>query len=291
MFKGSMVALITPFKKDGNLDIEALKNLINWHLKAKTDAVVLCGTTGEAPTLLDEEKLEIFEIALDLAKGKTKIIAGTGSYSTKKTKDLTKQAKDIGVDGALIVVPYYSKPSVDGLIKHYEEIAKIGLPIILYHHPGRTGLKLNLTTFIELQKNDKIVAIKEASGSLDLTKELINNTSFDVLSGDDPLTIPMMKEGAKGCISVVANIIPEKWKEISDLCLMKEFEKAQNIYEKYQELINSMFLETNPLCIKYGLSLMNKCTSFMRLPLIEPSIKNQEIIKKVVQNFQLIENS
>lgn len=288
MFKGSMVALITPFKKNGNLDIEALKKLILWHIESKTDAIVLCGTTGEAPTLLDEEKLEIFEIAVNLAKHKTKIIAGTGSYSTLKTKELTKQAKEIGVDGVLVVVPYYNKPPIQGLIKHYEEVAKVNIPIILYHHPGRTGTKLTLQNFKQLQKVDNIVAVKEASGSLEFTQELIKHTSFDVLSGDDPLVVPMIKAGAKGVISVLANIIPKEWKKINDLCLNEEFDEANKIFEKYSKLVDSMFLETNPLCIKYGLSLMNKCSSNMRLPLIEPNNQNQQIIRKIVLDYNLI---
>lgn len=288
MFKGSMVALITPFKKNGNLDIDALKKLILWHIDCKTDAIVLCGTTGEAPTLIDEEKLEIFEIAVDLAKNKTKIIAGTGSYSTKKTKELSKEAKKIGVDAVLVVVPYYNKPPIQGLIKHYEEIATVEIPIILYHHPGRTGTKLTLQNFIQLEKIDGIVAVKEASASLEFTKDLIKHTSFDVLSGDDSLTIPMIKAGAKGVISVMANIIPKQWKEINDLCLNNEFDKAQILYDEYSSLVDSMFLETNPLCVKYGLSVMHKCSSNMRLPLIEPTHENREIIKKLILNYNLI---
>ena len=279
MFKGSMVALITPFKKHGSLDEKALENLINSHIAAKTDALVLSGTTGEAPTLLDEEKLRIFEIAVKLAKNKTKIIAGTGTYSTEKTVYLTQKAKDIGVDGVLVVVPYYNKPPIDGLIKHFEEIAKVKIPIILYHHPGRTGTKLSIDSFIKLQKIDQIVAIKEASGSLEFAKELINKTRFDVLSGDDPLTIEMIKLGAKGVISVIANIIPEISKKINDLSLKGEFEEAQNIYDEHKDLILSMFLETNPICIKYALSILNHCESNLRLPLIEPRVSVREKIK------------
>jgi len=281
-----MVALITPFNKDESVDLRALKKLIRWHLENKTDAIVLCGTTGEAPTLTDEEKLQIFELAVDLAKNKMKIIAGTGTYSTKKTINLTKKAKEIGADGVLVVVPYYNKPSREGIFKHYEEVAKIDIPIILYHHPMRTGTKLNLQSFMQLQKIKQIVAIKEASGSLDVAKELLKNTTFNVLSGDDNLIIPMMQIGASGIISAVANIIPKQFKEINDLCLRNEFEKAQNIYLRYKNLIENMFLETNPLCIKYGLSLMNKCSSIMRLPLIEPAVKNQEIIRQTMKNLK-----
>ncbi|NGX53267.1 MAG: 4-hydroxy-tetrahydrodipicolinate synthase [Candidatus Anoxychlamydiales bacterium] len=289
MFKGSMVALVTPFNEDGSLDENSLKDLIKWHVDAKTDSIVLSGTTGEAPTLLDNEKLKIFEIAVTLAKGKTKIIAGTGTYSTHQSKFLTKKAKEIGVAGALVVVPYYNKPPIEGLIKHFEEIAEINLPIILYHHPGRTGTKLSIDSFIKLQKIDQIVAIKEASGSLELAKELIEKTRFDVLSGDDPLAIDMMKLGAKGVISVVANVIPKEFKKINDLCLNGDFEKAQNIYDEHRGLIQSMFLQTNPICVKYALSLLGKCKATMRLPLVEPNkIFCEKIKNQMKQNKNII---
>ena len=287
MFKGSMVALVTPFNEDGSLDEISLKDLIKWHVDAKTDAIVLSGTTGESPTLLDDEKFKIFEIAAKLAKGKTKIIAGTGTYSTQQSKFLTKKAKEIGVDGALVVVPYYNKPPIEGLIKHFEEIAEINLPIILYHHPGRTGTKLSIDSFIKLQKIDQIIAIKEASGSLELAKELIEKTRFDVLSGDDPLTIEMIKLGAKGVISVVANITPKEFKEINDLCLNGDFEKAQNIYNEHKGLIQSMFLQTNPICVKYAISLLGKCKATMRLPLTEPKENFCEKIKKAIETLVL----
>lgn len=283
MFKGSMVALVTPFREDGSLDEDSFKSLIAWHLEAKTDAIVLSGTTGEAPTLLDDEKFKIFEIAVKLAKNKIKIIAGTGTYSTKKSVFLTKKAKEIGVDGALVVIPYYNKPPIEGLIKHFEEIAKINLPIILYHHPGRTGTKLSIDSFIKLQKIDQIVAIKEASGSLEVAKELISKTRFDVLSGDDPLTIDMIKLGAKGVISVVANIIPEEFKQINNLCLNGDFEKAYEIFNQQKNLIDSMFLETNPICVKYALSLYNKCKPNIRLPLVQPKKESREIIERNVK--------
>lgn len=279
MFKGSMVALATPFNEDDSLDEKSLIELINWHIDAKTDAIVLTGTTGESPTLLEDEKFKIFEIAVKLAKGKTKIIAGTGTYSTQKSVFLTRRAKEIGVDGALVVVPYYNKPPIEGLIKHFEEIAKINLPIILYHHPGRTGTKLSIDSFIKLQKIEKIVAVKEASGSLEIAKELIKKTRFDVLSGDDPLIIDMIKLGAKGGISVVANVIPSEFKQINDLCLNKNFEKAQKILDVHKNFIDSMFLETNPICVKYALSLMDKCKAHMRLPLVMPNKINCGIIE------------
>ncbi|MFA6119624.1 MAG: 4-hydroxy-tetrahydrodipicolinate synthase [Parachlamydiales bacterium] len=284
MFRGSMVALVTPFKSK-SLDEENLKNLISWQVENKTDAIVLCGTTGEAPTLIDDEKIAIFEIATRMAKGKTKVIAGTGTYCTDKTVELTKKAKEIGLDGVLVVVPYYNKPPIEGLIRHFEEIAKVGLPIILYHHPGRTGMKISIENFKKLQAIEEIVAIKEASCDLNFAKQLLENTRFDIISGDDALTVPMMKMGAKGVISVLANVIPKKWKEMSDYCLNHEYDKAQEVYDYYNELVNSMFLETNPICVKYVLSLMGKCRSEMRLPLVEPSSETAKIIRNTISNL------
>ncbi len=281
-FKGSMVALVTPFTKSGEIDEKSLKELINWHIESNTDGIVLAGTTGEAPTLTDVEKLKIFELAAGLAKNKTKVIAGTGTYSTKHSRYLTKKAKEIGVDGCLVVVPYYNRPTVKGLIEHYREIAKENLPIILYHHPKRTGTKLSLETFLKLEQIDQIVAIKEASSDLEFAKKLIAQSHIPILSGDDPLTIEMMKNGAKGSISVVANVIPNQWKQINDLCLEGGYQKALSIYKDQEKLINSMFLETNPQCVKYALYKMNRCLSNLRLPLVEIEETNKSIIKNLI---------
>ncbi len=270
-FKGSIVALITPFKKDGSLDLVALEKLILWHIKENTDGIVLCGTTGESPTLTDLEKLKIFETGVKTAEGKIPIIAGTGTYSTLHSKKLTQQAKDIGVDGCLVVLPYYNKPTETGCIQHFEEIAKADLPIILYHHPGRTGIKLSLEAFKKMEKIKQIVAVKDASGCLDYAKELISKTRFDILSGDDNLTLEIIKSGGKGVISVIANIIPSKWKKMNDLCLSGDFAAAQSILQGSERLSNSLLLETNPQCIKYAMSLQDKCLARMRLPLIEPT--------------------
>jgi 4-hydroxy-tetrahydrodipicolinate synthase len=287
-YTGSMVALITPFNLDGSLDLKSLENLINWHIDAKTDALVLCGTTAESPTLEDFEKFKIFEIAVKIAKDKIKIIAGSGSYSTKKSVYYTQKALDLGVDASLVVLPYYNKPSFLGLYKHFEEIAKVGLDIILYYHPSRTGISLNLENFIDLQNIEKIVAIKEASSNLEFIIQLIENTRFDILSGDDPLTYEIIKNGGKGTISVIANIIPDVWKHFNDLLLDKKFDKAKLILSNYQDLINSMFLETNPICLKYAMSLMNKCNSILRLPLIEPNEGNKLKIFNSLKNKNLL---
>ena len=288
MFKGSIVALITPFNNKGNVDLGFLKELILWHVKCKTDGIVLCGTTGESPTLSDQEKIQIFRAVTKVGKGKIQIIAGTGSYSTQKTILLTQKAKDIGVDGALVVVPYYNKPSLSGIIKHYEEISKIKLPLILYHHPKRTGTQISIEALLNMQKMPYISAIKEASGDLEFNLKLLEKSTKNILSGDDALIVSVMKKGAKGSISVLANIIPCQWKEITKLCFENRFDEANKKINFYKPLIEAMFLESNPICVKYALSLMKKCLNIIRLPLMKPSFANQRKIKKVLIEYSLM---
>jgi 4-hydroxy-tetrahydrodipicolinate synthase len=282
IFKGSIVALITPFNKNGFVDEDALTELILWHIEEKTDGIVLCGTTGEAPTLTDTEKLQIFKVAVNVAKGRIPIIAGTGTYSTAHSTDLTKRARDIGVDACLVVLPYYNRPTEIGCTKHFEEIAKANLPIILYYHPGRTGIKLSLEAFKRMQDIDQIKAVKDAGGDLNLTKQLIENTRFPILAGDDNLNIDVIKAGGSGVISVIANIIPGVWKELNDLCLQNKFSEAEDLFKRYENLARAMTLETNPQCIKYAMSLKKKCLSDMRLPLTCPSDQSQRDIEKAV---------
>ncbi len=278
MFFGSLVALITPFTENNEIDQKALRELICWHIENKTDAIVCCGTTGESPTLSDDEKLEIYKICVEEAKGRITVIAGTGTYNTKHSRELTKKAKELGVDGALIVVPYYNRPTQQGCIEHYKEIAKENLPMIIYHHPGRTGVKLKPETFAELEKIKNVVNIKEASGDFDYAVEIMNHCSIPILSGDDLLTLTLMERGAKGVISVIANIIPNEWKKLTEWCLIDNFDEALRIHNKYESLNKAMLLETNPQCVKYALSLLKKCRSSVRLPLLKPVKSSQEKI-------------
>jgi 4-hydroxy-tetrahydrodipicolinate synthase len=285
MFSGSLVALITPFNHLNQIDEKKLRELIDWHIDAKTDGIVCCGTTGESPTLSNEEKIHVYKICVDQAKGKIPIIAGTGTYDTKTSFDLTKKAKEIGVDGCLVVAPYYNKPTQLGILAHFQQISKANLPIIVYHHPGRTGIAIEINTFIALEKIDNIVAIKEASGSVEKMLVIKDKCKLPILSGDDGLTYEMMRFGARGVISVVANIIPQKWKEMVQCCLKGKFESARDINDYYKPLVNAMFLETNPQCIKYGLSLKRNILPKMRLPLIEPSYLVKEHIKQTLQKY------
>ncbi|KPK32078.1 MAG: hypothetical protein AMS24_05010 [Chlamydiae bacterium SM23_39] len=282
MFKGSIVAIITPFTKDNKIDKKALFDLVEWHIENKSDAIVACGTTGESPTLSDEEKLEIIKICVEASKGRVPVIAGTGTYDTSKSFYLTKKAKELKASGCLVVVPYYNRPTQEGIFFHFKEIAKANLPIIAYHHPKRTGINVELLTFQRLSTIKNIVAVKEASGDLDFIYKLIEISSFPILSGDDSLTFPIMKRGGVGSISVVANVIPNVWKKFVSLLLEKNFKKATFLYKKYEKLVEAMTLETNPQCVKYALYLMKRCNSYIRLPLIKPKNEVKEKIKKAL---------
>jgi len=277
LFKGSIVAVVTPFTDQGEVDFEAFKELVAWHVEAGTDGIVCCGTTGEAPTLSHEEKLKIFKTAVDVACGKTPIIAGTGTYNTAETVKETAAAKALGVDGCLIVVPYYNRPTPEGCFAHYAAVSKVGLPTIVYHHPGRTGVKLSAQVLAEICTLPFMVAVKEASGGLDIIKELKPLTKAAILSGDDTIALPMLNLGAVGVVSIVANLIPREWKQIVH-------GRDQLLYDRFAALVQAMVLETNPQCVKYALSLMGKCRPHFRLPLLEPRAATKEKIMEAVSS-------
>ena len=270
MFKGSVVAIITPFTVDGEVDFKAFKELIDWHALEGTHAIVCCGTTGEAPTLSTEEQMEIFKAAIDVSNKRVPIIAGTGTYDTRKTVEKTKKAKALGADGCLVVVPYYSRPTPEGCIAHYTEVSKVGLPTIVYHHPGRTGIKLSAQVLAEIAELPSMVAIKEASGGLELIEEIRKISDVPVFSGDDSLTYGMMERGAVGVISVVANVIPKAWKEMTENFLQGNRKASKELETLYATLVQSLGLETNPQCVKYAVSLLGKCQPNLRLPLLQP---------------------
>ena len=268
MFKGSIVAIITPFTQEGEVDFKAFKELVDWHISEGTDAIVCCGTTGEAPTLSSEEQLKIFKTAIDVSQKRIPIIAGTGTYDTRKTVDRTARAKELGADGCLVVVPYYSRPTPEGCIAHYTEVSKVGLPMIVYHHPGRTGIRLSAEVLAKISTLPSVVAIKEASGGLELIQEIRQISNIPIFSGDDTLTLAMMELGAVGGISIVANVIPKAWKEMIQSFLQGNRQQAKELDAEYASLVQSMVLETNPQCVKYAVSLLGKCLPHLRLPLL-----------------------
>ena len=278
MFKGSIVALITPFTEEDKVDFEAIQELIEWHIQSGTDGIALCGTTGEAPTLSDEELLQIFKTGVLVSRGRTPIFAGTGTYNTQHALALTQEALKIGVDGALVVVPYYSRPTPEGCFQHFQVLSKVGLPIIVYHHSGRIGMKLPVKDLVRIAKLPNIAAIKDSTADLDYAIELIQQVEVPVLTGDDSLILPTMAIGGTGVISVVANLIPREWSQLIAFLSQEKWEEGRALFYRFFSLVKSMFLETNPHCVKYAMGALGKCSFRTRLPLVEP----QEVTKKQI---------
>lgn len=278
MFKGSIAALATPFTEQNEVDFRKLHELIEWHIDSSTDAIVLCGITGEAPTLSPEEHAKIFQEGVLAAKGRIPLIAGTGSNDSRIAMQLTQSAKRAGVDAALVILPYYNRPTPEGCYQHLQELSKINLPLIVYHHPGRIGYRLPVKELARIAKLPNIVAMKESSGDLDYTLELMQLIDTPIFAGDDSLVLPMMASGAVGVISIVANIIPRQWKILTTLLLADQIDEGREFFRRYYSLVKSMTLETNPQCVKYALGAMGKCSSRMRLPMIEPQEMTQQQI-------------
>jgi 4-hydroxy-tetrahydrodipicolinate synthase len=289
--KGSIVALITPFK-DGKVDETSVRNLIKWHLDSGTHGILVAGTTGESATLEEEEKRRLLEIALEEAKGKVPVIVGTGTNNTKKVLETTKMAEEIGADAALIVAPYYNKPTQKGLYEHYAYIAKnVKIPIIIYNVPGRTSVNILPDTTAKLAEIDNIVAIKEACGDLKQVSELLLKCpkDFVILSGDDFTAYPTVALGGKGVISVAANIMPREMAELMEAGLSGDVKKGQELHLKLYPLFKAMFIETNPIPAKTALWLMGKIeTPEVRLPLSSMTEASVEKLKDILKNYNLI---
>jgi 4-hydroxy-tetrahydrodipicolinate synthase len=291
MFRGSLVALITPFLANGEIDYEAFRNLVVWHIEQNTNGVVIAGTTGEGPTLSTEEEVELLKIAMQESRGRIPVIMGTGSNDTKTSIAKTQQAKNLGADACLVIVPYYNKPTFEGCVEHYRRIAEVNLPVIIYHHPGRTGIKFSASQLCQLASIRGVVGIKESSGDMDLAAELIRNSSTVVFSGDDSLTLPMIALGAQGVISVAANVIPKQWSLFCDLCLKGQFYEAKKEFDKAADFCKALFLEVNPQPVKYAVSLLKRCEPHLRLPLLPPKedvkIKISKALHDVLYHDQL----
>ena len=286
-FKGSGVALITPFK-NGKVDFEALEKLINYKLENKTDALVVLGTTGEPSTMTTEEKHAVIELSKKLVGDKAKLIIGTGGNNTEKVIEDSLYAKEHGADAILIVTPYYNKCTQKGLVEHYKAIAQsVKMPIIAYNVPGRTGVNINVDTAVKLAEIPEIVGIKEASGNISqivsLCKELKGKMA--VYSGDDSLNYTVMTLGGMGCISVTANALPKQVKDVMDCCLNNDYQSALAKHEDLLELNKNMFIEVNPIPVKYACSLLGLCNASMRMPLTELEDKNKEIVKQSLINY------
>lgn len=290
MFKGSIVAIVTPFK-NGKVDEKALGDLIEWHIRQGTNAIVPCGTTGESATLDYEEHHRVIRFTVETVRKRVPVIAGTGANATDETIMITKEAKKSGADAALVVAPYYNKPTQEGLYRHYKAVAEaVKMPIVLYNVPGRTAVNILPPTVARLAEIKNIVAIKEATGDMKQVSEVIRlcGNRITVLSGDDFTTLPLMALGGKGVISVSANVAP---KLVSQMCAFWEkgrFDEARKIHYRLEPLNASMFIETNPIPVKTALALMGKIKEEFRLPLCEMAPANREKLKKVLKDLKLI---
>lgn len=290
MFRGAIVAIVTPFKK-GKVDEAALRKLVEFQIKNGTDGIVPCGTTGESSTLSHEEHDRVIEIVIEAVQKRVPVIAGTGSNSTAEAIRLTRHAYEAGADGALIVAPYYNRPTQEGLYQHYKAVANaVPIPIIIYNIPGRTGVNINPDTLARLAKVKNIVGVKEASGSIKQMSDVIGlcGPDFDVLSGDDLFTLPLMAMGGKGVISVISNIAPADMAAMVDAFDAGDIEEAKALHHKMSPLIESLFIETNPTPVKAALALMKKISYEVRLPLYRMSDGNYEKLKKIMIGYGLI---
>jgi len=284
-FAGSYVAMITPWK-DGRIDEPKLRELVEFQIKGGTNGLVPTGTTGEAATMSEEEQFRVIEVVVEQANKRVPIIAGTGTNDTAKTIKLTKAAKKIGADAALVVSPYYNKPTPEGLYQHYKAIAEQGgLPIVLYNVPGRTASNLMPEAVIRISEIPGVVGIKEASGSIDQSSQIVAGTrdDFDVLSGDDSLTLPIMSVGGRGVISVVANIAPAPVADMCSAFLRGDARRAQEIHIKLFDLCRACFYETNPIPVKTAAAMLGLCSDELRLPLVAMGEANR---KKLAQALE-----
>ena len=290
MFIGTGTALVTPFRKDGSLDEQALRQLVKRQIEAGIDFLVPCGTTGESPTLTREEHLRVVEITVELAKGKVPVLAGAGGYNTAEVIALARELAALGADGILSVTPYYNKPTQEGLYQHYRAIAAaVPLPIILYSVQGRTGVNVEPATVKRLAAIENIVGIKEASGNVSQMAAILNAVpdDFIVLSGDDAITLPLIALGGRGVISVVSNEIPAEMSQLTRLALQGDFDGARRIHRRYHPLMEINFVESNPIPVKAALAEMGLLEPVWRLPLVPPKAENQARIRAVLESLGL----
>ena len=290
--RGSIVAIVTPFKDNGEIDLQAFDALLEWHIAQGSNGLVVCGTTGETPTLSEDEDAMMMESAVKIVKGRVPVIAGTGSNSTKDCIKYSKRAKNAGVDGLLVVAPYYNKPSRKGLHLHFTSVAQaIDIPIILYNVPSRTGSTITPDLAIQLAKENKnIIAIKEAGGKIEVFVELLANRpqGFKVYSGDDFLSTMANWLGADGCVSVIANVIPHEFSQLMNASINGDVATAREIFYKYQNIINLMFVESNPIPVKTALAAMGKITETFRAPLCPMEEDTKALLLNEMQRLNLI---
>ena len=290
MFSGSIVAMVTPFR-GGKVDWENVEALVEFHVENGTSGIVACGTTGEAATLSHEEHVDVVKAVINAARKRIPVLAGTGSNSTHEAIHLSQEAEKAGADGALLISPYYNRPTQEGIYQHYKAVAaSVSIPLIVYNIPGRTGSKIEPETLARLAEIKNIAGVKEATGSVDQAIDVIRLSQghMAVYSGEDSLTFSLMALGGKGVVSTVANIAPRAMADLTQACLRGEWEKGRELQFRLLPLIRSLFIETNPIPVKTALSLMGKCTPELRLPLTPMSEGALKVLKRAMVDFGLI---
>lgn len=289
LFQGSGVAIVTPYTEKA-IDFDRLEELIQWHIKEKTNAIIICGTTGEASTMTVEEHKAAIKFAVNTVKGQIPVIAGTGSNNTAHAIEMSKYAESVGVDGLLVVTPYYNKTTQKGLVEHYNAIAdNVSIPIIVYNVPGRTGVNVLPKTLLELSKHKNICAVKEASGNISQVAEIARlcPEDFYMYSGNDDMVVPLLSLGGKGVISVVANILPRDTHMMVQEYLDGNIEESRKIQLKMKGLIDALFIETNPIPIKTAMNLLGMNVGKLRLPLTEMEESNKQLLIKEITDYGL----
>ncbi len=288
MLEGAYTALVTPFTREGQVDYPRLRELVEFQIAGGVDGLVPVGTTGESPTLDFAEHHKVIEEVIAAARGRVKIIAGTGANATSEALELTRHALAAGADATLQVTPYYNKPNALGLVRHFSAVADLGLPVVLYNVPGRSGRDIPVDVVAELAKHPKVVAIKEAGGSADRVSQILTRCAIEVLSGDDGLTLPMMSIGAIGVISVVSNVAPRPVADLVHHALAGRWAEARALHLRYYRLFTDLFLDTNPIPVKTALAMMGRIEEVFRLPLCEMSDGLRKKLEATIRDVQLI---
>ena len=291
IFTGTATALITPFR-NGKIDYAALGKLVEWQIKNGVDALVVCGTTGEASTLSGQERVQLTRFVVDLVKGRLPVITGTGSNNTRFTLDLSKEMETIGADGLLVVTPYYNKCTENGMIAHYEKIAdNVNIPLILYSVPSRTGVNIPPNVIEILSRHPQICGIKEASGDISQICSMARyiSDSFSIYSGNDDMAVPIIALGGKGCISTISNIIPDQFSAMVNDALDGDMQSAAKAQIALKPLIDAVFTEVNPIPLKAALHIMGRCELEYRLPLCPPANKTQYLLYNTLREYGLVQ--
>ena len=288
MLAGAHTALVTPFDSTGEIDYKILRDLIDFQISDGIDGIVPVGTTGESPTLNSEEHMKVISETVRIVDGRALVIAGTGANSTAEAVELTKAAQKLGVDATLQVTPYYNKPNQEGLYRHFSAVADLGLPVVLYNVPGRTSREISIETVARLAKHEHVVAVKEAGGDVARVKQTLDVCDIEVLSGDDGLALPMMRDGAVGLISVASNVVPNVISTLVHMAQKGEWMASQLLHDEYIGLFDGLFIDTNPIPVKAALAMMGRAEEVYRLPLCEMSAKDKETLRAILVHHDLV---